>query len=77
MKECSFQPRTNKNKKFDNVKSHYALEAIDVALRECKENKEKNLEQIRKQMEYEEMRECTFNPITKQLERVDYEERLG
>lgn len=27
-------------------------------------------------MEYEEMKECTFNPITKQLDRVDYEEKL-
>ncbi|EAS02389.1 hypothetical protein TTHERM_00727490 (macronuclear) [Tetrahymena thermophila SB210] len=76
MKECTFQPTVNKNKKYNNLKSHYAADNIQQSLKEEKENKEKQINQIKKQIEYEEMKECTFNPVTKQLESVDYKEKL-
>ena len=40
MKECSFKPKINKKKQFDNVQSHYNCNNYDKKIEEYQERKE-------------------------------------
>lgn len=62
-KKCSFTPRINSSHKFRSIDSHYRQgEQISTVISEQLNVKEQKREDLKKQHEYEYMKECTFTP---------------
>ncbi|KRX08474.1 hypothetical protein PPERSA_12955 [Pseudocohnilembus persalinus] len=59
---CSFQPRLNEKKKYKNIASKYNVKTVNQALQEAQIEKEKKIEQLKQMWEYEQLKECTFQP---------------
>jgi hypothetical protein len=60
LKECSFRPKINQN--YEKIAPLFVPEEIDSTLKMIKHNKEFKEQIIKKEKEFEELKECTFRP---------------
>lgn len=66
LQDCTFKPNINSKRKFSNVSSKYSKDAdILQEIQEQKRRKEIKADEIRKEVETEKMRDCTFRPVVK------------
>lgn len=67
--ECSFKPVTyTKNSVWDKrTKSNYSKDNLDNVISSYQESKEQKLLQMKQELEYSELHQCTFKPKTKKL----------
>ena len=65
---CTFRPQTTQNKKYKDVQSAYSItecesmEQYSKNLKEKLKEKQEKISNLRKQREYEQQKECTFQP---------------
>ncbi|CAD8134977.1 unnamed protein product [Paramecium octaurelia] len=65
----SYYPQTKKSQQYQHVKSKYDKKLIRQNMEIEKELKERKIQDLKRQMQYEELKECTFKPITKQFQK--------
>ena len=64
MRECKFKPDLSMTSSYKRVESAYTEKNYQSKIEEQKEKKRLEVESIRKQNEFEQLKECTFKPDT-------------
>mmetsp|Transcript_19937 Transcript_19937/g.25457 ORF Transcript_19937/g.25457 Transcript_19937/m.25457 type:complete len:181 (+) Transcript_19937:180-722(+) len=62
--ECTFKPRTNQVPVSNKIFDFSRTETIVPIIEQRRQEKENKLEQLRREKEYKELKECTFVPLT-------------
>ena len=60
--ECTFKPKTYKNPKYEDVEAHYSKEndRLTKEIKDFEKEKKQRAEQMKRNKEYEEIKDCTF-----------------
>ncbi|KAM3146327.1 hypothetical protein pb186bvf_001672 [Paramecium bursaria] len=67
----SFYPQTSKTSQYQHIKSKYQKDNLKQNLQLEQELKERKVVDLKKQLQYEELKDCTFKPMVKEYQKDD------